>query len=221
MYFGYSMLHSVKERKQKEKELYDQMQKEKKDGMTSGDMTSRPDAGYTDITSGTAAAPVGYSGHGNGYAHPGAPANSATAPAPTYQPAGANPNNPFLPGNQGAQEQWQPMHGQQQQPAAQPAAQRRTDGDGGYERRVRYDDQQFAAQNDPYAARQEYGYQAEADRGGGDGRDTAAAAPAPPPAQPRHEPQPPPQEPRQFQPPERDEWGRKISGGKGGGGYYQ
>ena len=239
MYFGYSMLHSVKERKQKEKELYEQQLQNKQQNMTSGDMTKTAED-YTNVT-GTAAVPVGYQGQGNGYAHPGAPASAAynssgtgVAPAPTYQPA-PNPNNPFLPQNQPqGNESWQQQAQQQQQPA-------RAGGDGGYdyqERRVRYDDeqqqqgdgvhrrnQQFAAQYDPYAGREEYGYQ-EDNRMGGDGREEAASArgtaqyprqvePTKAPA-----PAPAPQRPA-YQAPERDEWGRRIGGGKGAGGYYQ
>lgn len=231
MYFGYSMMHSVKERKQKEKELYEQHMKEKEQGMTTGDMT-RTAEDYTNVT-GTAAAPVGYTGQGNGYAHPGAPASAysgtGVAPAPTQQPA-SNPNNPFLPqnqpqGNEAWQESSQPQDAwpNQRQAASQP----RTVGDGGYDyqdRRVRYDDeqqqaprrnQQFAAQHDPYAGREEYGYQ-EDSRRGGDGREEGRV----PAAQPSRQDEPPVQR-QAYQAVERDEWGRRIAGGKGGGGYYQ
>ena len=230
MYFGYSMLHSVKERKQKEKELYEEHLKNKEKGMTSGDMTQTA-GDYTNVT-GTSAAPVGYQGQGNGYAHPGAPvtdyngSGTGVAPAPTYQP-GPNPNNPFLPQNQPqGNEAWQ-------QPAQQQQQHPRAGGDGGYdyqERRVRYDDEQpqagaggvqrrnqhFAAQYDPYAGREEYGYQDD-NRTGGDGREGGGIAGGAV-QYPRQE-EPAPQRPA-YQPPERDEWGRRISS-KGGSGYYQ
>ena len=227
MYFGYSMMHSVKERKQKEKELYEQHMKKGDENMTSGDMT-KTEEDYTNIT-GTAAAPVGYTGHGNGYAHPGAPKSAyngtGVAPAPTQQHV-ANPNNPFLPQNQPqGNEMWQQpsqptdaWSNQQQQP--------RVGREAGYdyqERRVRYEDdqqqahlrnQQFAAQHDPYAGREEYGYQEESRRGG-DGHEEVQVAAAQPSSQNE------PSQRQAYQAPERDEWGRRIAGGKGSGGYYQ
>ncbi len=224
MYFGYSMMHSVKERKQKEKELFEQQQKAKQQGMTSGDMTKAPE----DLTNVTGTAPVGYSGQGNGFAHPGAPASAAssgTAPAPTYQPPNSNP---FLPQNAppAGHEPWQPSP----PPPAQPQGAARTGGDGGYdynqERHVRYEDdsgirrnqQQFAAQHDPYAGRDEYGYQE--DRSGGDGREAGAAA-VPAPAQFARQDEPAAPQQQAYQAPQRDEWGRRIPASKGGGGYYQ
>ncbi len=194
MYFGYSMMHSVKERKQKELELYQEHIKQKDANMISGDMTqTAPD--YTNVSN-TAAAPVGYTGHGNGYSHPGGPAYNGTGAAPGQiaQP-GVNPNNPFQ--QQGASR-------------AQPGS-----GDGGYGGAIGGG---FTAQNDPYADRGDYGYQGDEYKPPGPSAGVSGASVE----QPRQRvDDPAPVQAPSYAAPQRDEWGRKIPAGRGGGGYYQ